>query len=153
MLEAGLDHWYCDTCDEPITNPELGVVVSRVNDSYAEYSFKIVHKNAPANATHCDPGNQAGYTHSMGIDSYLGLEGQQWLLGLLSAGPLKGGPSRAQVSDFNEYVDLFRRLQTPYYEDARRRFSDQEVREKLSDANEIYPYLPEVLDRIVRDQL
>ncbi len=50
-------------------------------------------------------------------------------------------------------MDLFRRLQTPYYEEARRRFGKSEVRYQFSDSNEHYPYTQEVLQRIATDQI
>ena len=78
------------------------------------------------------------------------------MLAFLSPGPLikdrEGEPfSRAQ--DLDEYVDLFRRFQTPWYEEARGRWSDSETQQKLADANEIYPYTPDVLVRVARGQL
>jgi len=41
----------------------------------------------------------------------------------------------------DEYVDLVRRVQTPHYEEARLRFSDEKTRHWLSDVNEYYPWL------------
>lgn len=50
------------------------------------------------------------------------------LLSWLSHGPLVG-PSETmpEVHDFDEYVNLVRRLHTPYYEEARGRFSDDDM--------------------------
>jgi hypothetical protein len=155
VVQPGVDHWYCDVCQETITDPTKGMVVSkssRTSDGYVEHDFLIVHKGYQGDGG-CDPGNRAGYTYSLDIETYLGLEGQAWLLALLSAGPLLGGGSRARVRDLNEYVDLFRRLQTPHYEEARRRFGDPEVRDWFSDANEVLPYTPDVLYRVAHDQI
>jgi hypothetical protein len=63
------------------------------------------------------------------------------LLSWLSRGPVDGGghPDVA-IEDLDGYVDLVRRLQIPHYEQARRRFRDQEVHEKLVGVNPVHPY-------------
>jgi hypothetical protein len=73
-------------------------------------------------------------------------------LSWLSAGPLRedGG---IRVADMDEYVDLVRRVQTPYYEEARPRFGDEKTYHWLGDANEYYPYLPKTLQRIAEGAL
>jgi hypothetical protein len=155
MTNAGLDHWYCDVCDGVISDPAKGMVIAKsasTEDGFVEHDFLIVHKGYQGNGG-CDPGSQAGYGLSMEIRDYLGLDGQAWLLALLSPGPLIGGPSRPRVRDFDEFVDLFRRLQTPYYEDARRRFGQQHVQDWFSDANQVLPYTQDVLQRIAGDQI
>ena len=53
------------------------------------------------------------------------------------------------VADLDEFVDLVRRFQIPYYEEARRHFSDPEVLDEFAEANEVYPYKPKVLKGIV----
>lgn len=40
-------------------------------------------------------------------------------------------------------------MQIPYYEEARRHFSNHDLLENFSDANEVYPYLPERLKEII----
>ena len=55
------------------------------------------------------------------------------------------------VLDINELVDFIRRVQTPYYEEARQHFNDPDVLERLSDSNEVYPYLPKICERVVRE--
>jgi len=64
------------------------------------------------------------------------------------SGRFKGNHLYCRVGDIDAYVDLVRRLQTPYYEEARARFGEEDVANWLSDANEHYPYLPETLKRI-----
>lgn len=74
------------------------------------------------------------------------------LLSWLSDGPLKGGNSRSQVVNLNEYVDLVRRVQTPYYEEARPRFDEEKIRDAYGDANECAPYRPDNLREIANER-
>lgn len=53
----------------------------------------------------------------------------------------------------DEYVDLFRRMQVPHYEDARQRYLDPRNLEKWTGVNEIYPYLGEVVREIAAGKL
>lgn len=84
------------------------------------------------------------------IDAFLGEDGQAALLSKISVGPILNdrGSSSRQVRDLDEFVHLFRRLQTPYYEEARRHFRCPGVLERLYDTNEFYPYQPKVLRHI-----
>lgn len=47
------------------------------------------------------------------------------------------------------FIDFFRRVQLPYYEEARPRLATREVYEDWSDASEIAPYLQTSLRRIL----
>jgi hypothetical protein len=135
--------WICDNCGNPIDRIQEGYVVWRlINDKYG--GFMIVHQDR------CDPGSGQGYTHSLALEDFLGAKGLARLLAWLSLGPLRGpSDDRPRVHDLDEYVDLVRRVQTPYYEEARHRFADEDVQYNLGDANEYAPYLPEVLKGIV----
>jgi hypothetical protein len=152
-----LRSWICDTCSEPITDPTRALVVWRSDaDSYTYSDFLIVHKTFRdrANPRYCDPEAEAGYTMSLDLDRILGVNGLTMLLSWLSYGPLKGGGgSRIAPSDLDAFVDLVRRVQVPNYEQARPRFRDEHTRHYLDDANEYYPYLPEVLERVAKGTL
>jgi hypothetical protein len=149
-----LGTWACDVCDDPVTaDPSDGLVVwrsERTDTGIRLFDFKIVHKTnlgAPE-PRRCDPDNAAGYWSSLDLQQLLGAEGLALLLSWLSAGPLKGGGSYLEIADMDEFVDFVRRVQTPYYEQARRRFGDEQTHHWLGDANEYYPYLPETLRRV-----
>lgn len=151
-----LTSWTCDTCGDLIDDPARGLVTWRdaVGDSppRAATDFQIVHKNMEGRS--CDPGASAGYLQSIELKSMLGPAGQARLLALLTAGPLKGEPGpTVAVADFDSFVDVFRRLHTEWYEEARPHFADPQTAARLDDANEVYPYLPEVLKRIATDTL
>lgn len=147
-----LSSWTCDICGDEITDPELGLLTWREYDDMRAYDFVIVHKNFEGRT--CDPGFERGYSSSVAISSGLGNEGQAYLLSMLSLGPIKGeSDARCAVADFDQYVDVFRRLQTPWYEEARGRWADDDVQHWLGDANEVYPYVPDVLERIANRTL
>ena len=89
-------------------------------DDFRGFDFKIVHKNM--DGYECDTGAKAGFTSSVDIEHYLGSVGQAALLAHLSLGPMAGRSDMwPRVKDFDGFVDVFRRLQTPGYEEARSR--------------------------------
>lgn len=144
-----LTTWTCDTCGEEIDRVVDGYVVWRVVDDekhkYGDY--RIVHQER------CDPGSNRGFNSSMPLESFLGEEGLAMLLSWLSHGPLVGSSERMpEVNDFDEYVDLVRRLHTPYYEQARARFHEEDVRYRFGDANTYLPYRPEELRSIAEGE-
>ena len=55
-----------------------------------------------------------------------------------------------QISDFREFVDFFKRLTIPYYEEARQYFQEAIEDCEISDENEIYLFTEENLKRIVQ---
>jgi hypothetical protein len=125
-------------------------MAGQVNRNAIEFfDFKIVHKTIDG-ARRCDP----GYPASLDLMHFLGTDGLAMLLSWLSIGPIKGGgrPSIA-VTDLDEFVDFVRRVQTPYYEEARPRFGDGKTLDWLSDANEYSPYRPDTLRKIAEDKL
>lgn len=146
-----LDSWACDGCGQQITNPLQGLLTWRQTEDFRGYDSQLVHKNIEGRS--CDPGDRNGFTSSLEIEYVTGLEGQAWLLSLLSVGPLKRPDNRPRVDDFDSFVDVFRRLQVPWYEEARPHFDDEETHHHLADANEVYPYVPEVLERIANNAL
>jgi hypothetical protein len=139
--------WICDSCGEEISRAEDGYVIWKTSDQGAT-DFKIIH------AGKCD---DREYSSSMALDTYIGVGGLTHLMTFLSVGPvllngdLSGNSGRVASTD--EFVDFVRRVQVPGYEQARRRYLDQDVREKLSDANEWYPYTDNVIQRIINDDL
>jgi hypothetical protein len=138
-----LKQWICDACGEVIENSENGYVIWRRDADYLNYDFKVIHK------AKCD---DKSYSSSLAVDLFLGEQGLTRLMSYLTPGPLKirgGSASRVGVKNMDEFVDLIRRFQSPYYEEARRHFEDEAVYEDYADANEILPYLPASLKSIV----
>lgn len=132
--------WFCDTCDKPIEDATKGNLIWLVGASLEKTDFQIVHKGA------CDRNRDAS---SWELGHTLGLEGQAFLLSFLSDGALRQERGRRTVSDMDAFIDLYRRLQTPGYEEARRYFDEPEVREHYSDSHEFAPYTPEGIARII----
>lgn len=148
MTHPAPSEWYCDTCGDKIVDPTTSLVVWRLDDMGRGYDYRVVHKSI--GGRECDPGNEAGFLHSLEISNFLGAEGVAHLLSYLSQGPILGGENSLRVGKMEQFVDLFRRMQTPYYEEARRHFACEEVTDQWSDANEVLPYVPESLNRIAK---
>jgi hypothetical protein len=141
--------WICDTCGENITAPGKAIVTWREDDSLGS-DFRIVHKNM--DGRRCDPGVEGGFRLSTELLSFLGADGLAYAMSLLSAGPIMGD-SALRVRDFDGFVDLVRRTQTPWYEEARPFWQTEDTQHWLADANEVYPYCPDVLRRIAEQEL
>lgn len=137
-----LTKWRCDVCGEAIESVDDGYVTWHgPSKSGAHYGFKIIHQGR------CDD-RRANL--SAALRDYVGADGLAKLLSILSIGPLKKaqGQSPRVVGDLDELVDFMRRVQTPYYEEARQRFSEEEVMQDFCDSNEVAPYLQSRLKRI-----
>ncbi|MER7114138.1 hypothetical protein ABT332_06575 [Saccharomonospora azurea] len=149
-----LKAWTCDVCGEPVTSdPNDGLVVWRsepYDQGDRDYDFKIVHKTILSDPEPrlCDPGSKRGYSGNLDLTLFLGADGLALLLSWLSPGPMQGGTNAPRVVNMDQFVDFVRRVQTPYYEEARTRFADDQTHHWLGDANEYAPYLPETLQKI-----
>ncbi|MFC0115663.1 hypothetical protein [Kibdelosporangium aridum] len=111
-----LQSWRCDTCRSPIDDATLGIVTWRHDDDGCYLDFRIVHKNM--NGLQCDPGSENGFIDSLEIVNFLGPAGLGELLSWISTSRAGGARARGVV-DLEAYGDLVRRLQLPFYEEAR----------------------------------
>ncbi len=140
-----LTAWNCDTCHGPIDVVGMGLVTWR-DSPQGRHDFRIVHKVS------CDPGKEHGFIGSLDLPFLLGVDGLVAITSLASLGPLHAGPGgtpRADgIANIDEFVDLLRRLQLPYYEQARPFFADQQDRLLDDGMNETFAYLPSTLQRI-----
>jgi hypothetical protein len=137
-MDHPLTTWYCDECGAKLGQAG-GYVIWK--DGPAP-DFKIIHRGD------CDP--KGDYDCSAALIDYLGPSGASRLMAMLTAGPLRDRQTRSRsFSDLDAFVDLFRRLQVPYYEEARTYFEDPEVRADYADANEIAPYMPDRLQALI----
>lgn len=142
-----LGPWYCDVCGETIRTVDEGYVIWQDGPGGRSEGFLVIHQGR------CD--SKKDYPNSYALEDFIGADGLQQLLGFLSPGPLKLGslnsPERrpVPVGDLDEFVDFFRRMQTPGYEQARRRFFDEDVQAEYADSNEIYPYTEEAIEHIL----
>lgn len=142
---AVLDVWICDICGDQIEDPGVALVIWRESPDRHMHEFKIVHKSM--DDWRCrDQADRDGYRASYELGWCLGMDGLTTLLSWLSHGPVDGGGHPdLTIEDLNEYVDLVRRLQIHYYEQARRRFRNREAHERLAFVNPIFPYTQESL--------
>lgn len=148
-MSEPLTTWFCDSCDDPITDLDASLLTWDSDEGGRATEFRIVHKNM--DGRDCD---DPRFSSSTELSNYVGPAGLAALLSFLSAGPLIGKlDSFPIVANFDQFVDVVRRLHTPWYEEARRRFQEESVREALGDASETLPYLPEVLKRVATQNL
>jgi hypothetical protein len=146
--------WYCDVCDDLITDPADGYVVwgrdGGDDGDWRDRDYLIIHTGR------CDP-KGLEYPASLPLTAFMEVDGLTRLLSDLSIGPLKlaGDDSRntSHVENLNDFVDLVRRVQIPQYEEARRRFGESTVQDLTADWNETLPYTQEGLTRILGEPL
>jgi hypothetical protein len=144
-IDQPLTTWYCDVCSEKIKGVQKGYVTWKINHELHSHDFKIIHKRTCAFDDH---------PVAVPLRNFVGARGLSYLLSHLSLGPIMfacGIQSHRDASNIDEFVDLIRRLQIPYYEEARRKFRNQKMIENFSSATEMYPYLPETLEWIARE--
>ena len=143
-MDQPLTIWYCDICGEKITNISDGYVIWKRRDGKS-HDFKIIHTGT------CDP--RMDYPCSSALEDFLGADGLQILLYQLGSGTimlnLNKGSHCSVVDSMDEFVDFFRRVQTPYYEQARRCFNNPELLEFYNDSNEVRPYMEDALKHII----
>jgi hypothetical protein len=130
-----LTRWTCDDCGHDVSSTNgLLMFQNDPTESFLAYEFRIMH------ASGCQPDSDSTVTDE--LESYLGEDGLATLLGYLTAGPGRADEHGIAVRDMDEFVDLIRRLHTPYYEQARKRFSDPLIAETLRNDDRWHPYCP-----------
>ena len=142
-METPLTKWYCDKCGGEIPKKD-GYVIWKTGDDLKAHGFRIIH------VTKCD--NDRSYIASSALEDFLGENGLSNLLSKISLGPLikvLRKETYTQISDFDEFVDFFRRVQTPYYEEARKYFKTEQTRDNYRDWDESSTYFPENLKKII----
>lgn len=154
MLEP-LQQFICDTCGQIIQRPEEGWLewLYDIENQTVE-DFRIVHHkmSSPLDGRegcyqHGDSLNRAD-DHLHNIQRLLIPE----LLMHLDIGPYHApdGPTN-RVRDMRNYVEVFRRLTIPYYEEARI-FWDQAIANgDFAGYNELTPYIEDSLREIIEN--
>ena len=138
---APLTRWTCDDCGQDVSGDD-GVLMFQ-NESaepFLAYEFRIVHPLS------CQRASDNAVTEE--LHTYLGEDGLTRLLAYLTAGPGRAREPGLAVRDVDEFVDLIRRLHTPYYEQARERFTDPQIARALSRDDRWHPYRPANLRRL-----
>jgi|SRR5690349_17204815 len=135
---APLTRWTCDTCGQEVSGTDGALTFRCESDEpFLAYQFRIVH------AVRCQRGGDDTVTED--LHTYLGDDGLTRLLAHLTAGPARACEAGLAVRDIDEFVDLIRRLHTPYYEQARDRFAEPAVAEALRADDRWHPYRPSQL--------
>ena len=122
MKLIALRQWVCDECRELIRKPEEGYVEWLTDkDNRLYYGLRIVH-HAPASPRYPD-GNCYRYTRKYGkndlsLEQFLGAEGIVIMLSFINLSPLHDDfNAKPRIKSSGEWVELFKRLQIPYYEE------------------------------------
>lgn len=145
-----LKQWVCDVCGRIIESPEEGYVIWNENDDGMIDKIRIVHKNALKNGKQegCDK-DLKNYPRSSSLVSFLGDEGKVLFLSLVDPGPNFIKEYKKSISDIRLFLEVFRRLQLPYYEEARLYWNKARDAGFFADVNEVSLYLPKTLKYIV----
>jgi len=135
------ESWYCDTCDEEVL-ATTGLLIWELSGEQRRQKsgFSIVHQYG------CDDYRASS---SILLADALGWDGQSFLTAMLSQGPMNNGAADSGVLSLDEFVEIFRRLQLPGYEEARRYFRDPVVQEEFRGVREMHGYEQDVLARII----
>lgn len=148
-----LAQWKCDFCGGLIESPKDAWIEWYDDENHKAQGFKIVHydmasPNYPNN--NCYHYNNHARRRDLPLNGFLGQSGMLHLLPFLDPGPWHmpdyTGP---EVFNVREFVELFRRLQTPYYEEARLYWSDARADGIFSSENEVSIYGKPLLKHII----
>jgi hypothetical protein len=147
-----LKQWVCDVCGQVIKSPKEGYVVWKYREIYNGYfEYKILHQNSydeHKNKTGCD--KDKTYISSLPLENFLGIEGMVTLLGMIDPGPLHLPEYKEQISNIRCFLEFFRRVQLPYYEEARLYWENAKNDGFFERANDIEIYLPSTLQEIIQ---
>jgi hypothetical protein len=142
-----LHQWICDGCQDLIAEPTHGHLewLALEEDHFKAHGFRIVHhspRSPRRPAGNCYRYEERPGRRDMSLDTYVGSNGLPKLLMLLDPGPPHLPEIRRPgVRDVGEWVELFRRLHIPYYEEARLYWDRAEDDGDFDDANALWLYL------------
>ncbi len=122
MRMLPLKQWKCDACGRVIEDPEVGWVewVGGSTRGTKAHGFRIVH-----NSSRCQYPSSSR-VHDIHLTHLLGPDGLDRLLAMLTPGWHTGSREEG-VTHLDEWAEVVRRLQIPYYEEARQHWSNAEA--------------------------
>ena len=91
------------------------------------------------------------YSMPLPLESFLGDEGKVHFLSMIDPGPDFREDYREHIADKRLLLETFRRLQLPYYEEARLYWDKAKADGYFDGANEIWTYLPRTLKNLVEE--
>ena len=147
-----LIQWICDLCGKVIEKPEDGYVAWGENEQRQIDRIRILHKNNHVN------GHIPGCGHdnfrspmSQPLESLLGDNGKVYLLSMIDPDPGLCWEFSKRIADMRLFLEFFRRVQLPYYEEARMYWGKARSDSFFDGANEIWTYLPRNLKAVNRN--
>lgn len=148
-----LEEFICDFCGEIIRTPAEGWLEWLVDPvSQKSYGFRIVHHatSSPRKLGGCYQYSHREDVRDLQLNDFTGREGLARLLSFLDEGPYHSpeyhGP---EVRDLREFTEILRRLEIPYYEEARIWWDKAMGDGYFGDANPATMYHPETLKGLV----
>lgn len=154
-----LKQFVCDECGRVINSPKEGYVEweqgTDENGKMFARGFRIVHAAYASplkdkNKEGCYKYGNSSYRNDIGLDCFLQYA-HQYMYSFLNLGFLHDPQNEigCQVENFPEFVDFFKRLTIPYYEEARLSFGQALADGIIADENEISLFTGNVLKSIV----
>jgi hypothetical protein len=151
MKMKPLEQFICDTCGEVINEPKDGCIEWKFNEDGDRSEFLIVHHKTKSLLE----GENGCYQHNDGmlpLENFLGARGIVQLTSFLDPGSYFGSDFESpDVLDIREYTELVRRLQIPYYEEARNYWGIAISEGHFDGANEVSLYLPDSLKSLIEE--
>jgi len=154
-----LKQWVCDTCRETIESADQGWLewLQKSNQVRAStYGFKVVHqafyspRKPDSNCYHYDMSPEGTVKSDDYLSTYVGDKGLPAILMFVDVGPYLDRDYRGpMVKDLREWSQLFKRLHTPYYEEARLYWNEADEDGFFEGANELWIYLPDNLKEVI----
>lgn len=156
MKLVPLEQWICDSCKGIIKNKDDGYVqfILDTADENLYSDFKIIHAyNASPHGNKSKRGCHIGnidFIHDLPLGYFDGPDGIARLLSFIDVGPHKekvfSGP---KVTNLRIWVEFFRRLYIPYYEEARLYWRQAFADGMFIDTSEDSPYTEIFLKNII----
>ena len=145
-----LKQWYCDVCGKVIKKPEDGYVIWSEDDDFNVIDIKIIHQNREEGGriVGCDR-DDPRYSCSLPLDSFLGDNGKAELLAMVDPGPRFCSEYKSRITDKRMFLEFVKRVQLPYYEEARFYMKSEAGARILDGANEVNAILPRTLKAII----
>jgi len=132
-----LTQWKCSRCGGMVSVDQGYVTWD--DDTQGPRNFNIVHQDR------CDSGVQHS---SAALGDFLGPDGLAYLTSMLSYGPALQGQGSPTAPNLEQFTDFLRRVQLPFYEEARQRYQEQDVQDDLQGTNQVAPYLQRYMRRL-----
>lgn len=137
MTIKPLQTWTCDVCKKTIEKAADGYVVWN-DGADGICDLQVIHQGR------CDDDSRI---NSAALADFLGTDGLARITALMTYGPLKDNEPH-KIKNISELIDFMRRMQLPYYEEARQQLFSRDLKNEYYDSNEILPYLQRELKGI-----